>query len=237
MESISPALEVAKGFADAVLLKPSDEIGGILSDTIGYWRLKNQVRLLLKAKAWLEEQKVDPGKVLPDILIPILDEGSKVEDNQLSDMFAALLVSHLDSEGNGKVHPSFPKVLSQLSPVDARAMIEFRKLASDKEYRKFGLWGAVLTVEMVGDFIEVPESTAYLSCLNLHRLGIIEHVGFRPPAKHPLPSFFEDSPAHQEYRITEYGISFCDACHRSEDDSLASYRKEELNESHTVQNP
>jgi hypothetical protein len=227
MEPISTALEAAKGFADAVLLKPLGEIGGILSDTIGYWRLKNQIRLMLKAKSWLEEQKVDPGKVLPDIFVPILDEGSKVEDEQLSDMFASLLASHLDSKTQDRVHPSFPKVLGQLSPLDARVMIEFRKLASDEHYRSLGLRGGVLTVATVGKFLGGSENTAYLCCLNLNRLGIIQHTGYQAPAKHPVSTFFEDSAAHQGYRISEYGIAFCDACHRFEGDPLAYYRRDE----------
>jgi hypothetical protein len=225
MEPISTAMEAAKGFADAVLLKPFGEIGGILSDTIGYWRLKNQVRLMLKAKSWLEEQRVDPGKVLPDIFVPILDEGSRVEDEQLSDMFASLLAAHLDSKTQDRVHPSFPKVLAQLSPLDARAMVEFRKLASDKQYRSVGFRGGVLIVETVSEFLSISENAAYLCCLNLNRLGIIQHTGYQAPPKHSLPTFFESSTAHQEYRISEYGIAFCDACHRFEDDSLAYYRR------------
>ncbi|MEN6335474.1 MAG: Abi-alpha family protein [Phycisphaerales bacterium] len=225
MEQIGTALQMAKGFADAVLLKPLGELGGILSDTIGYWRLKNQVRLMVKAKEWLEQKKVDPAKVLPDIFVPILDEGSKVEDEQLSDMFASLLASHLDSKTQDRVHPSFPKVLSQLSPLDAREMVEFRKRASDKEYRSLGLRGGVLTVKMIAELLGMSEAQAYLSALNLHRLGIIQHVGYKPPAKHPMPTFFEDIAAHQEYRVSEYGIVFCDACHRFEDDTMAYYPK------------
>jgi hypothetical protein len=220
MESITSALQVA-------LLKPLGELGGILSDTIGYWRLKNQVRLLLKAKSWLEEKDVDPAKVLPDVFVSILDDGSKVEDEHLADMFASLLASHLDANTQNRVHPSFSKVLAQLAPLDAQFMIEFRKLASDPQYRELGLRGGVLGVSMVSEQLSVPLNTAYLCCLNLNRLGIIQHIGYQPPQKHPLPSLFEDSVPHQEFRISEYGIAFCDACHRFEDDSLAYYRRAE----------
>jgi hypothetical protein len=47
---------------------------------------------------------------------------------------------------------------------------------------------------------------------NLYRLEIIEHVGHRVPKSHPVPGVFEDNPWAQEYRMTEYGVSFCDAC-------------------------
>jgi hypothetical protein len=212
-------IQLAKGFADAVLLKPLGELGGILSDTIGLWRLKNQVRLMLKAKEWLEEKKVNPAKVLPDIFIPILEEGSKVEDERLSDMFASLLTSHLDSKTQDRVHPSFPKILSELSSLDARAMIEFRRWISDPEYREVGLRGSSKTVEHLSELLEVSKNAAYLSALNLHRLGIVQHLFYNPEEEKLSLGFLRDIPERQEYRISEYGIAFCDACHHFKNES------------------
>ncbi len=60
--------------------------------------------------------------------------------------------------------------------------------------------------------LKMPMENLYLSCLNLYRFGIIEHVGFLPPENHPTPNIFENSNEHQQYRITEYGINFYDAC-------------------------
>jgi hypothetical protein len=218
MQALNKALEAARDYADAILLKPLNQLGGILSDTIGYWRLRNQVRLLLKAKTYLEENNVDAAKVLPDVFVPLLEDGSQVEDETLSDMFASLLASHLDPDRQESIHRSYTKVLAQLSPIDATMMLEFRKYASYEQAREVGLRGAVVTVEFVAQSIQTPNKTAYLSCLNLERLGIIEHLGYRPPDEHPVPEIFEDSMEHQEYRITEYGIAFCDACHSYQED-------------------
>src|SRR5687768_3106527 len=68
VQSLGTALGAAKEYADSVVKGPLSQIGGILTDTVGYWRLKNQVRLILKAKVWLEERGVEPTKLLPDIL-------------------------------------------------------------------------------------------------------------------------------------------------------------------------
>src|SRR5262245_29988070 len=95
LQGLGKALETAKDYADAVLLQPLNQIGGILSDTMGYWRLKNQVRLLLKAKKLLEESNINPDKMLPEIFVPLLEDGGNVEDETLADMFASLLACHL----------------------------------------------------------------------------------------------------------------------------------------------
>jgi hypothetical protein len=206
------ALSAAKSYADAILLKPLGELGGILSDTIGYWRLKNQVRLMLRAKEWLEDLGVEPTRLRPDIFVPLLEHGGNTEDETLADMFASLLASHLDADRQDFVHPSFGYVLSQLSPRDAKLMIEFRRLASDAQYREMGFRGGTIVVQRIAELLECNERLAYISAINLERLGITYWTGFRPPADHPLPEVFEDSQAHQEYRITEYGVAFCDEC-------------------------
>ncbi len=213
VEAAREALQAARNYADAIVLEPLKEIGGILSDTVGYWRLKNQVRLILKAKAWLEDRGVEPTKLLPDVFVPLVQCGGDKEDETLADMFASLLASHLDPARQDNVHPSFPRILSEMSGLDGMALVAFRNLASDPQYRHMGLKGATMTISTVAEVLSVSPQMAYLSCLNLERLGLISHLGFSPPPEHPLPEFFEDSRDYQQYRVSEYGIAFCDACH------------------------
>jgi hypothetical protein len=220
-QALGKALDTAKDYADEVLKGPLAEFGGILSDTIGYWRLKNRVRLMLKAKQWLEEKGVEPRKVLPEVFVPLLEDGGNVEDETLASMFASLLASHLDPAQEENIHPSYTKVLAQLSPLDAKLMLVFRRGASYQGAREIGLRGWVLSVEDVAKMEDVSKRAGYLSCLNLWRLGIVEHQGYRPPSGHPIPTVFEDSPEHQQYRITEYGIAFCDTCQYKEGEQQA----------------
>ncbi|HYX71856.1 MAG TPA: Abi-alpha family protein, partial [Nitrososphaera sp.] len=116
VQALGKAVDVAKDYADSIVKGPLSELGSILSDTVGYWRLKNQVGLILKAKKWLEGKGVAPNKLLPDIFVPLLNDGGNVEDETLSDMFASLLACHLDPGQQSLVHPSYSKVLAQLSP-------------------------------------------------------------------------------------------------------------------------
>jgi hypothetical protein len=206
------ALAAARSYADSIVIGPLTELSGILTDTIGYWRLRNQVRLMLKAKQWLQAKGVEPTKLLPDVFVPLLQCGGEKEDEALAEMFASLLASHLDPKSQEKVHPSFPRVLSELSSLDAKTLTAFRSLASDRVARISGLPGPGMPTAMVANHLHVTQHVAYLSCLNLARLGLVSLLGPRPPEKHPLPGFLDSSPGHQEFRISEYGIAFCDAC-------------------------
>lgn len=213
---MADTLAIAKEYINLVLKKPLSEVGELLSDTVGYWRLKNKVNLMLKAKAWLEEKGVAPSAISPDILMPILEEGSITEEEHLSNMFSSLLASHLDEAMKSSVHPSFSKVLSQLSALDASVLAVYGKYKSHKEARDIGLRGGSFTVDYIAEEASGDVKGTYLSSLNLSRLGLIEHKGYETPEGHRIPSMFEDSPECQVYRVTEYGLVFLEACNYGE---------------------
>jgi len=216
--ALEKALDAAKDYADTVLKGPLAELGGILTDTIGYWRLKNRVRLMLRAKQWLEEKGVHPKGILPEVFVPLIEEGGNVEDETLSDMFASLLACHLDPEQQELVHPSYAKALAQLSPLDARVMALFSVFFSHQTVQEFEQRGATLAVDRVAHEIGVRLAVTFLSCLNLERLGIIEHVGYRLPATEDegYPATHRYRPENQLYRFTVYGRAFCNACQYNE---------------------
>lgn len=216
-ESNSPstlaiAATAAKEYADLIVKGPLGELGGMLTDAVGQWRLRNQVRLLLRTKEWLEEKGVKPQLIRPDLFVPLVTEASMVDDSTLADMFASLLSTHIDPSTSENSHPSYGSVLAQLSTVDAQAMVYFSKWVSYREAREVGLLGAGITVEHVARELGITTRASYLSSLNLHRLGIVEHTGYSPPDGHPIATIFERSSDHQLYRISEYGVAFCNAC-------------------------
>lgn len=111
-------VQAAKDYAD-LLLKPSlNEVGGILGDYCGQWRLRNQAKMLLKTKRILEEHGIDPSKMLPNIFVPLVEEAGNTEDELLSNMFASLLVGQAGQLDDGS-HPAYARILGQLSSGDA----------------------------------------------------------------------------------------------------------------------
>src|SRR5688500_16607233 len=121
-QALEKSLEAAKEYADSIVKPSLQELGGMLADTCGWWRLKNRVRLLLKAKRFLKEQGIEPTTMLPDVFVPLLEEAGNTEDETLSDMFARLTAAHLDPKRQDEVHPSYSKVLGQLAPLDGKVL-------------------------------------------------------------------------------------------------------------------
>jgi hypothetical protein len=98
------------------------QIGAMFSETAGLWRMENRLKVLKTAKAICEERRVKLQKLVPDVLIPLMDAAGDTEDPDLSDMFAGLLASNLDPSMQDKVHPAFSKIVSQLGSSDAKLL-------------------------------------------------------------------------------------------------------------------
>ena len=207
-EALTKSLEAAKEYADEILKPPLQQLGGLLSDTVGLWRLKNRVRVLLKAKKYLEDKGVKPAKLLPDVFAPLIDEAGNTEDETLSDMFARLLASHLDPAQSSRVHPAFAKVLAQLTPLDAHAL----QLIDAKDEHNWRNRKAPKAQVVLSDFglidnvrrnHDVTADAAQLSSANLERLGLCKLVD--------VGEDFADAP-ERDCRLTEFGRSLLSAC-------------------------
>jgi len=112
--AIEKGIDIAKGFADKLVLPPIEELGLLIKDQMSYWRFSNKVRILNKAKDICEKNNISVKAIPPKLLCPYLDNASLEDDNELQDKWAALLVNMVDSQQNIQNHV-FPYILSQLS--------------------------------------------------------------------------------------------------------------------------
>jgi hypothetical protein len=112
--AIEKGIDIAKGFVDKLVLPSTEELGLLIKDQISYWRFKNQVRILNKAKLICEKNNISIKAIPPKLLCPYLENASLEDDPELQDKWATLLVNMVDSRQNIQNHV-FPYILSQLS--------------------------------------------------------------------------------------------------------------------------
>ena len=111
--------EAARGFLSQVAGPATAEASLLLQDKVRLYRFRNQVRALGRAQKMMAEAGLEPGAVPLRTLLPLL-EGAALEDEpNLAEKWAALLANAAAPNGEAKVVPSFPAILSQLSPNDA----------------------------------------------------------------------------------------------------------------------
>lgn len=139
--------EFGKEVAEDLVRPTSKSVGdniGLLVDGVmgwlGYWGEKQKI----KREVFLQDYKQKISKeilgipeaniVEPQIRIvgPAI-EASKffIEEEYCREMFAKLIASACDKTKNNSVHPSFPEVIKQLTPIDARFLSAF------KDFRTF----------------------------------------------------------------------------------------------------
>lgn len=106
-------------FADLLdkLVGPAtEEFGLALRDQVKFVRFKRSVRLLARTKEMFESMRRQPEPIALKVLLPILENGSVEEDDDLQDRWAALLVN--SSLGNQRLLPGASEILKQLSPFE-----------------------------------------------------------------------------------------------------------------------
>lgn len=169
---VEESAEIARHFLGKLLDPAAEEGGGILSDTVKFWRFKNKIKLTLKAKDFLESKGINPRKVLPKTLYPILENGSLEEDEDMQTRWSAMLAHAADPTSLTKVRPSYPEILKQLSPLEAHLLDGFYESVKHKPENEQKISGIVK--EKVLRIFGISSKEYEILVENLFRLGLCQ---------------------------------------------------------------
>lgn len=109
---IEAALEPFADLIDKLAGPAAKEIGLTLKDHVRVFRLKRQIRLFRRVKEMLSESGMEAVRIPFKLLLPMVENASIEEDNELQDRWAAMIAN---AALERDVHPSFPEILKQLS--------------------------------------------------------------------------------------------------------------------------
>jgi len=117
-EAVAP--EVSK-YIGTILGASQIEAGEMAAEWIRYHRFKRSIKYLKKSMKQLEDAGLHPQEVPVKTLVPLMENASLEDDEELSDRWASLLAN---AAAGGDVPPSFTRILSDLEPVHARVLDE-----------------------------------------------------------------------------------------------------------------
>lgn len=126
---ISAAIEPAKEFLGKIAGPATEEAGLLLQDKVRIYRFGNQLKMLAKAQKMLDDAGVSPTFVPLRTLLPLLEGVALEEEGDMSTKWAALLANAANPNSLVEIYPSFPHILSQLSPREARVLDAIYDLA------------------------------------------------------------------------------------------------------------
>jgi hypothetical protein len=216
-KSIEEAAATARHYGDKLFGGGLEEGGAIIRDEMRLLRMKHSIYVLLRAKRWLEQHGIEPRHVLPKVGLAIL-EGAAVEDDEnLRDRFTALLINAANPGFEGQVRPSFAKILSDLSPAEAKFLDGLYKVTlahGRTESVRIDSTGPVRAFVILGQSIQdqpaMPdgESETQVMLDELIRLGLLHSHHAAKNTSGVIVTY----PIYNHVRLTPLGIAFMRAC-------------------------
>ena len=116
--ALAPVHDVMRDLAG----RSASEIGDAWAMQLRFWKVKRAARLAEKLRERLEPIGINRRPVALKLLMGTAENGATEEEDELQDLWAALLASAADSR-EPEVHPSFPDVLRQLTARDAKLLM------------------------------------------------------------------------------------------------------------------
>lgn len=207
LEAFEKLTKEMRELAQAYWQPQLEEKGKLLADRIRLKRLENTVRVMEKTQDLLQDKRHTPEALPLNLRIPLLESASLEEDETLQSKWAGLLASSLAGD---PVLISYPKILSELTPLEARLLdVLFeanahRTVGADPSVFATSKSSAVMTV------LSLDGHRFLILAENLSRLGLLESVTANP-------LFWKDmdymrSPSFEEIRLTAIGYEFVKAC-------------------------
>lgn len=193
--TIEKGLEIAKDFVDKLIGPSVEQIGLLFADNIKYFRFKNQVKILIKAKEYVESKNIDTKSIPLKILVPLIEKASLEENEELQNKWAIMITNLADSKKNLQ-NQIFPYILGQISieeyeelytlnekekkhlqTIDSYNVLRKKEQGVDKYY--FNPSETVKKLQRDIDSIEQSGFSVYLENFelsNLERLGLIKRL-------------------------------------------------------------
>jgi hypothetical protein len=134
---IEKTIDTAREFLSKLAGPATEEIGFLLQDKARFYRLKNQLGVLAQAKQLLAEAGLEPKAIPLRTLLPLLEGAALEDDGFLSAKWAALIANASICNQPSDNHPSFPKILSEISPQDALLIDHLAERGGEFDWNNF----------------------------------------------------------------------------------------------------
>jgi len=178
-----------------------DEVRLMFGEKARMWRFKNELMSVSKAIEMTIDAGLEPKEIPFKTLFPLLEGMSFEDDPVLSTKWAALLANASTSLSKGEIHPSFPKMLSQLSSTDVK-ILDWLYAEYFSERRE----DIVVSSAEIIENLEITVSLFELAAPTLMRLNLSK--GFDEGKYLPNQEWLEPG----ALCLTKLGLRFVAAC-------------------------
>jgi hypothetical protein len=148
---------------------------GVAADHFEIWRAERQVRLYERFMGFLRERGLDgPSRVVaPDFLLPLIERGSIVGEDDLQNVWAIMLANAADADSGVEMRTAYVSMLGEMTHLDVVILAKLSAEGLETEFK--GFLPTSMLPEMVGDDgkNKIPTGEVAVSLANLGRLACI----------------------------------------------------------------
>ena len=191
-KGVDGGLAAAEGVIQKMFGPAAEEIGLMFRDKARVYRLKNLLSVVTKTDELLRANSANLHTVPLRTLLPIIEGASLEDDDALSKKWAGLLASAAVSLEPWAAHPSFPRILSEITAHEAVMLDRLSELGGRTEWKPF-------RQRLAADF-GCPEEMIRPAHGNLFRLGLWANTA----SQNPLAA---------DVVLSEFGRAFLAATH------------------------
>mgnify|MGYP001583980110 CR=1 FL=1 len=163
--------EEINAFFNGIVPEFVKEGGGIISDTVRFWRWKNQIKLIKKAEKIIEDNNLTKQQIPLKVLAPLIENSSYEEDESMQNRWANLLSNAVTGQVN--VTPNFVEILKELSPLEAIMLDK----VYDETIAQTGTDVLQFSKEKICEWLKLSSDDFDLMIENLYRLGLCQRPG------------------------------------------------------------
>ena len=204
-EAIQASRELGRFFSG-----PAREVVGILEDYVKVVRFERRVRLAGRVrKVLIEKGMTGPTRKIPlNIAVPLLENATLEEDDDLQEVWARLLVNGGDAGSGIQLRRAFVSVLAEMTSLDVRSLAQIESAAKlNAESGSNGVWTYELPERAIPyvkpERTRDPSPEVAISLGNLERLGCIISSNQTPVDK-----------TYYLVNLTPFGWALIEACTR-----------------------
>ncbi len=221
-KTTSKALDVAEkvgSFVAKVIGEPVECAVGMLSDKLRFMRWERQISMVDKCEEIIRQRQIE-GKlraVPPKLALPIMENASLEENDELQDLWANLLASALDPSFKGVVRAAFIDIIKQLEVVDAYILnflyrsyvteLKSNKVPEDESPTCVG-WDK----EEICKYLNISLVTYYDSVDNLMRVQCVTPLVLKCASIRAGNEPMTIDKGHDVICLTSLGKNFIEAC-------------------------
>jgi hypothetical protein len=182
------------------------EGGGILTDTVRFWRWKNQVNIIKKAKEKVEKSGLEKKQVPLKTLLPLIENSALEEEESIQEKWANILANAITAEK--EIKPNYAEILKELSSLEIIILDKlFDESNKESDYKKRRL--LQFSKQKISEIFKISDEQADLIIENLYRLNLCQAPAGQGVA---IGEFKFALRTTEVFEFTTFGYHFVQSC-------------------------